>query len=54
MLKFLFQTTWELKHIKDKQYISVSMILGEIGKMIFGWKRSLVQNQQKLPITTLK
>ena len=41
ILKFLVTTCWEGKFISNRQYESMSTKLDEIGKMLYGWKKSL-------------
>lgn len=40
-LKFLIQVAWEAKFISNKQHEEVAIKLGEAGKMLGGWKKSL-------------
>jgi len=37
VLKFLLQVAWEIKALDNKKYISLSLELNEIGKMLGGW-----------------
>ena len=41
IIKFLISTAWEAKLISHKQYGDIAVKLDEIGKMLWGWKRSL-------------
>jgi hypothetical protein len=45
-LKFFLQIGWENKLINQKQYVSLSQELQEIGRMLGGWKKGL---ESKLP-----
>ena len=49
ILKFLISTSWEGKFISNKQYEDIAIKLDEIGKMLWGWKKSL-DNPQKTPL----
>ena len=49
ILKFLVSTAWEEKFISNKQYENIATKMGEIGKMFWGWKKSL-DNPQKTPL----
>ncbi len=52
VLKFMLYTLFELKGIKETQFIAVSEAMEEIGKMLFGWKNQLIkQNKQNRPNT---
>ena len=44
-LKFFIQVAWEGKLISNKQYEEVK--LEEIGKMLGGWKKSLINPKKK-------
>lgn len=46
-LKFLISIAWETKLISHKQYEDLALKLGEIGKMLWGWKKSLSDPQKK-------
>jgi len=48
ILKFLVSTAWEGKFVSNKHYEQVALKLDEIGKMFWGWKKSL-DNPQKTP-----
>lgn len=41
ILKFLISTSWEAKCISRKQYEEIAVNLEEVGKMFWGWKKSL-------------
>ncbi|MBU3895869.1 four helix bundle protein [Patescibacteria group bacterium] len=41
LLKFFLQITWEIESLDNKKYIRLSEKLGEIGKMLGGWIKSL-------------
>jgi hypothetical protein len=39
---------WETKSLDDKKYITLSVILDEVGKMLGGWNGQLIkQNSPK-------
>ena len=42
-LKLLLQIAWELKIINNKQYLSVSAPLSEVGKMLGGWQKQVLK-----------
>ena len=46
ILKFLISTSWEAKCISHKQYEEIAMKMDEIGKMLWGWKKSLDQDKK--------
>ena len=46
ILKFLISTAWEGKFISNKQYENIALKLDEIGKMLWGWKKSLDQDKK--------
>ena len=46
-LKFLIQMAWEAKLISTKQCEETSTKLGEVGKMLGGWRKSLENPQKK-------
>ena len=51
ILKFLISTSWEGKFISNKQYEQVALKLDEVGKMLWGWKKSIDNSQpQKTPL----
>ncbi len=49
IIKFLISTAWEGKFISNKQYEDIALKLDEIGKMLWGWKKSL-EDLQKTPL----
>lgn len=49
ILKFLISTTWEAKFISHKHYGDIAIKLDEIGKMLWGWRKSLDSPQKKNP-----
>lgn len=46
-LKFLIQLAWEAKLISSKQHEEVAVKLGEVGKMLGGWRKSLENPEKK-------
>lgn len=42
LLKFFLQLSWEHKVIDHKNYGSLILLLDEVGRMLGGWKKSLV------------
>jgi hypothetical protein len=42
-LKILLMVLWETKSIDDKKYISLSLHIEEIGKMLGGWNGQLTK-----------
>lgn len=48
-LKFLITVAWEAKFISHKQYEETATRLDEVGKMLGGWKKSLVETNTKNP-----
>ena len=40
-LKFFLQIAWELKALDNKKYLRLSEPLGEVGKMLGGWRKQL-------------
>lgn len=42
LLKFFLQITWEVQALDDKKYIALSEQIQELGKMVGGWKKSLL------------
>ncbi len=42
LLKLLLQLAWEMQAIDNNKYIHMSELLAEVGKMLGGWKRQLV------------
>ncbi len=47
-IKILLLILWETKSFDNKKYISLSLPLDEIGKMLGGWKGQL--NKQNSPV----
>lgn len=46
LLKFFLQILWEIKALDNKKYIALSEQLDEIGRMLGGWLRQFLgQNQ---------
>jgi hypothetical protein len=41
ILKFFMQLAWERKLIPTEKYSDLTLMLGEIGKMLGGWKKGL-------------
>lgn len=41
IIKFLVTTSWEGKFISNKHYENIATKMDEIGKMLYGWKKSL-------------
>ncbi len=41
-LRFFFQLLWEAKLIPNKQYIEFGTEIENIGRMIGGWKKGLI------------
>jgi len=46
-LKFFMYVAWEGKLISHKQYEDATFALGEIGKMLGGWRKSLNNTEKK-------
>ena len=42
LLKFLLQISWEQKVLNHKQYGELILLLDEVGRMLGGWKKSLL------------
>ncbi|MCX6819808.1 MAG: four helix bundle protein [Candidatus Adlerbacteria bacterium] len=49
LLKLLLQLAWEIKAVDNKKYINLSEYLTEIGKMLGGWRRQVIN---KTPVHT--
>lgn len=47
LLKFFLKLAWEIKALKDKEYLAISTPLTQGGKMLGGWSKQL---QQETPI----
>lgn len=41
LLKFFLQISWEIHSLDNKKYILISEKVGELGRMIGGWKKGL-------------
>ena len=41
LLKFFLQVSWEIKALDNKKYAALSEKLGEIGRMLGGWLKSV-------------
>jgi hypothetical protein len=48
VLKFFLQLSWENKLIPNEKYIEISENLEEIGRMLGGWRKGLLQ--KKTPV----
>ncbi len=46
-LRFFIQLLWELRLISNPQYISLAADMEDLGKMVGGWKKGLLQKQIK-------
>jgi len=42
LIKLLLQLAWEIKAIDNNRYMALSGNFAEIGKMLGGWKRQLI------------
>lgn len=42
LIKLLLQLCWEIKALDNKKYAHLSESFAEIGKMLGGWKRQLI------------
>ena len=49
ILKFLLTIAWEGKFVSHKQYEELAFKLDEIGKMFWGWKKSMETPHKKNP-----
>lgn len=49
ILKFLLTIAWEGKFLSHKQYEELAIKLNEIGKMFWGWKKSMKAPPKKNP-----
>jgi len=49
ILKFLLTIAWEGKFLSHKQYEDLAVKLSEIGKMFWGWKKSIEASPKKNP-----
>lgn len=50
ILKFLLTIAWEGKFLSHKQYEELAVKLDEIGKMFWGWKKSMDIPHKKNPV----
>lgn len=41
LLKFFLQVAWEIKSLDNKKYVAISEKIGDVGKMLGGWIKSL-------------
>ena len=41
MLKFFLQIAWEIKALDNKKYILLSDNLNKLGKMLWGWLKTV-------------
>ena len=48
LVKLLLQLSWEIKALDNKKYGHLSERFAEVGKMLGGWKRQLLN---KTPLT---
>jgi 23S rRNA-intervening sequence protein len=48
-LKFFMQLAWESKLISTEKYANISKDLEEIGRMLGGWRKGLLEKQKTLP-----
>lgn len=48
-LKILLMILWETKSLEDKKYISLSLKLDEIGRMLGGWHGQLQKQNSPTP-----
>lgn len=49
ILKFLLTIAWEGKFLSHKQYEILAVKLDEIGKMFWGWRKSIDAHLKKNP-----
>lgn len=49
MLKFFLQVAWESKAIDSKRYITFSSQLAEIGRMLGGWQKQIINIEKGNP-----
>lgn len=47
VLKILLMTLWETKSLDNKKYVSLSLKIDEVGKMLGGWNGQLVKLLEK-------
>lgn len=48
-LKFFISIAWEARFVSHKQYEDIAVKLGEIGKMFWGWRKSLENIKKENP-----
>jgi hypothetical protein len=46
-LKFIVSVAWDAKLVSNRQYEEIATKLDEIGRMLGGWKNSLIKNPEK-------
>ena len=49
-LKILLMVLWETKSLDDKKYISLSLQIDEIGRMLGGWNGQLIKQNSPTKI----
>ena len=42
LIKLLLQLAWDIKALDTKKYIHISEMLSEVGRMLGGWRRQLI------------
>ena len=45
LLKFFLQVAWEIKALDSKKYIMLSEGLDEIGRMLGGWHKHIIEKE---------
>lgn len=48
-LKFFLQVAWEIKAIDSKKYIFISEQLVEMGRMLGGWQKQIINSEKGNP-----
>jgi hypothetical protein len=48
LLKLLLQLAWEIKAIETNKYAELSGAICEVGRMLGGWKKSLLQKTPRM------
>ncbi len=48
LIKLLMQLAWEIKALDNKKYAVLAEKFAEIGKMLGGWKRQLLQKTPEI------
>lgn len=43
LLKLLLQLAWDIKALNSQQYTHISQSIYEVGRMLGGWKKSLIE-----------